>query len=184
MACARIARGPASASAILKTGTPKPALCMPAFGTIRAGERGCPGWEGRSAGPSAEQVPLFAELPPSGSTSLAQSVRRRTYHRGETIFHKGDPGNGLYIIAAGQVKIVLLGNGRGGDAGGARGVATSSASWRCSTDCRARRPSSRCRTPRSWSAPRRLPELRRAQPRGRRSPCSPRSAAGSATPTR
>jgi CRP/FNR family transcriptional regulator, cyclic AMP receptor protein len=53
------------------------------------------------------RVPLFAELPPERIHELAQSVRRRTYHRGETIFHKGDPGNGLYIIGAGQVKIVL-----------------------------------------------------------------------------
>src|SRR5205085_12257803 len=53
------------------------------------------------------RVPLFAELPPERVHELAQSVRRRTYHRGETIFHKGDPGSGLYIIAGGQVKIVL-----------------------------------------------------------------------------
>jgi CRP/FNR family cyclic AMP-dependent transcriptional regulator len=53
------------------------------------------------------RVPLFAELPPERIHELAQSVRRRTYHRGETIFHKGDPGNGLYMIGAGQVKIVL-----------------------------------------------------------------------------
>ncbi len=53
------------------------------------------------------QVPLFAELPPERIHELAQLVRRRTYHRGETIFHKGDPGSGLYIIASGQVKIVL-----------------------------------------------------------------------------
>ncbi|HWP29356.1 MAG TPA: Crp/Fnr family transcriptional regulator [Chloroflexota bacterium] len=53
------------------------------------------------------QVPLFAELPPERIQELAQMVRRRTYHRGETIFHKGDPGSGLYILTGGQVKIVL-----------------------------------------------------------------------------
>jgi CRP/FNR family cyclic AMP-dependent transcriptional regulator len=53
------------------------------------------------------QVPLFAELPPERIQELAQMVRRRTYHRGETIFHKGDPGSGLYLLTAGQVKIVL-----------------------------------------------------------------------------
>jgi CRP/FNR family transcriptional regulator/CRP/FNR family cyclic AMP-dependent transcriptional regulator len=50
---------------------------------------------------------LFRELPPSRLAELAQMVRRRTYHRGETIFHKGDPGNSLYLITDGQVKIVL-----------------------------------------------------------------------------
>jgi CRP/FNR family cyclic AMP-dependent transcriptional regulator len=53
------------------------------------------------------QVPLFAELATDRIHELAQIVRRRTYHRGETIFHKGDPGNGLYILTGGQVKIVL-----------------------------------------------------------------------------
>jgi CRP/FNR family transcriptional regulator, cyclic AMP receptor protein len=53
------------------------------------------------------QMVLFAELPPSRLAELAQMVRRRTYRRGETIFHKGDPGNSLYLITDGQVKIVL-----------------------------------------------------------------------------
>ncbi|MBX5490344.1 MAG: Crp/Fnr family transcriptional regulator [Chloroflexi bacterium] len=53
------------------------------------------------------QVPLFAELPPDRIRELAQMCRRRTYQRGETIFHKGDPASGLYVITDGQVKIVL-----------------------------------------------------------------------------
>jgi len=53
------------------------------------------------------QVALFAELAPDRLEQLAQLVRRRTYHRNETIFHKGDPGNGLYMITNGQVKVVL-----------------------------------------------------------------------------
>src|SRR5579884_2030140 len=53
------------------------------------------------------QVALFAELAPERIEQLAQLVRRRTYHRGETIFHKGDPGTGLYILTSGQVKVVL-----------------------------------------------------------------------------
>jgi len=53
------------------------------------------------------QVPLFAELPPDRLRELAQMCRRRTYQRGETIFHKGDPGTGLYVLTDGQVKILL-----------------------------------------------------------------------------
>lgn len=53
------------------------------------------------------QVTLFAELPDDRVQELGQMVRRRTYHRGETIFHKGDPGNGLYLITSGQVKVLL-----------------------------------------------------------------------------
>src|SRR5687767_12461195 len=53
------------------------------------------------------QMVLFTELPPSRLAELAQMVRRRTYRRGETIFHKADPGDSLYLITDGQVKIVL-----------------------------------------------------------------------------
>ncbi len=53
------------------------------------------------------QVALFAELSEDRIQELAQVVRRRAYHRGEIIFHKGDPGNGLYLITLGQVKVVL-----------------------------------------------------------------------------
>jgi CRP/FNR family transcriptional regulator/CRP/FNR family cyclic AMP-dependent transcriptional regulator len=56
---------------------------------------------------SLAQVPLFAELPPDRLRELAQMCRRRVYQRGETIFHKGDPGTGLYVLTEGQVKIVL-----------------------------------------------------------------------------
>ena len=50
---------------------------------------------------------LFAEVPPARLDALAQLVRRRAYQRGETIFHKGDPGNAVYLVTRGQVKIVL-----------------------------------------------------------------------------
>jgi CRP/FNR family cyclic AMP-dependent transcriptional regulator len=53
------------------------------------------------------QVPLFSELSPEKKTALESSVRRRFFKRGEVVFHKGDPGGSLFIIAEGQVKIVL-----------------------------------------------------------------------------
>jgi CRP/FNR family transcriptional regulator, cyclic AMP receptor protein len=53
------------------------------------------------------QIVLFAELPPVQVAELARLAQRRTYRRGETIFHKGDPGTSLYLITSGQVKIVL-----------------------------------------------------------------------------
>ncbi len=51
------------------------------------------------------QVPLFASLQSEWLDELAASLTARNYKRGETIFHKDDPGDSLYIIAEGQVKI-------------------------------------------------------------------------------
>lgn len=50
-------------------------------------------------------MPLFCDLGPSDLSTLAGSVRTRRYRRGEVIFHRGDPGDALYIILAGRVKI-------------------------------------------------------------------------------
>ncbi|MEE8470329.1 MAG: Crp/Fnr family transcriptional regulator, partial [Dehalococcoidia bacterium] len=51
------------------------------------------------------QVPLFASLKPAYLAELAGKLTSRGYRRGETIFHKDDPGSALYIIKAGQIKI-------------------------------------------------------------------------------
>ena len=39
--------------------------------------------------------------------SLASRLRRRRFRRNEVIFHQGDPGDSLHIVATGAVKIVL-----------------------------------------------------------------------------
>jgi CRP/FNR family transcriptional regulator, cyclic AMP receptor protein len=53
------------------------------------------------------QVPLFEGLPAATLTQLAALAQRRAFKRGEVIFHKGDPGDTLFVITRGQVKIVL-----------------------------------------------------------------------------
>ena len=50
---------------------------------------------------------LFARVTPEALEACAASLRVRRYRRGETIFHQGDPGDSLYIIESGSVKIVL-----------------------------------------------------------------------------
>ena len=52
-------------------------------------------------------LPLFAGLPPERISSLEAMAQRRSFKRGEVIFHKGDPGDTLFMIVQGQVKIVL-----------------------------------------------------------------------------
>ena len=39
--------------------------------------------------------------------TLAQALRVRRFRKGETVFHQGDPGDALFIMASGSVKVVL-----------------------------------------------------------------------------
>jgi CRP-like cAMP-binding protein len=52
-------------------------------------------------------VPLFAGLDAEGLAGLAQGMRIRRFRRGETVFHVGDPGDALFIVMAGSIKITL-----------------------------------------------------------------------------
>ena len=56
---------------------------------------------------SLAQVDLFSALTPSELESLNARVRRRRYAKGTVIFVEGDPGNSLYVIESGHVKITL-----------------------------------------------------------------------------
>ncbi len=50
---------------------------------------------------------LFADMDPASLDLVAAALRVRRFRRGETIFHAGDPGDSLFIIAAGLVKITI-----------------------------------------------------------------------------
>ncbi len=50
---------------------------------------------------------LFAQADEATLRSCAAQLRTRRFRRGETIFHQGDPGDSLFIIQDGSVKIVL-----------------------------------------------------------------------------
>ena len=56
-------------------------------------------------------VPLFAGLDAAALDSLARLVRPRRFRRGEVIFHLGDPGDALFVVSAGAVKITLPSEG-------------------------------------------------------------------------
>jgi CRP-like cAMP-binding protein len=53
------------------------------------------------------RCPLFKHASRTILESLAQRLRRRRFRRSEVIFHQGDPGDSLHIVAAGSVKILL-----------------------------------------------------------------------------
>jgi CRP/FNR family cyclic AMP-dependent transcriptional regulator len=52
-------------------------------------------------------VPFFAGLGPDALDQVAGGMRSRRFRRGEVIFHLGDPGDALFIIVSGEVKISL-----------------------------------------------------------------------------
>lgn len=52
-----------------------------------------------------ERVPVFNELEKRDFKYLENMVHTRTYRANETIFEKGDPGSGMYIIRSGKVLI-------------------------------------------------------------------------------
>ena len=56
-----------------------------------------------------KQVPLFADLTESELTMLVTDFVRRDFKQGETIFQQGDPGEVLYLIESGQVRIFVHG---------------------------------------------------------------------------
>src|SRR4026208_2401195 len=53
------------------------------------------------------KTPLFAHASASTLQTVANNLRRRRFRRNEVIFHQGDPGDSLHIVAGGAVKIVL-----------------------------------------------------------------------------
>lgn len=50
---------------------------------------------------------LFAHVDDDTLRTCAGQLRVRRFRRGETIFHQGDPGDSLFIVEGGSVKIVL-----------------------------------------------------------------------------
>ncbi len=53
------------------------------------------------------QVSLFSTLDPDALRELASAARRRAFRTGEVIFHRDDPGQVLYVIREGKVKICI-----------------------------------------------------------------------------
>jgi CRP/FNR family cyclic AMP-dependent transcriptional regulator len=56
-----------------------------------------------------ERVPFLAALPRDDLRWLSERVRRRRFARGDLIFQKDDPGQSLFIIESGSVRIYVPG---------------------------------------------------------------------------
>ncbi len=48
---------------------------------------------------------LFRETPDNVLADVAERVQEVAFDKGQTIFHKGDPGDSLYIIVSGKVRV-------------------------------------------------------------------------------
>ncbi len=57
--------------------------------------------------PNLARVPLFADLDEESLKELSAVARKRVFRQGEVIFHRDDPGQVLYIVKEGKVKIGL-----------------------------------------------------------------------------
>jgi CRP-like cAMP-binding protein len=55
------------------------------------------------------KVPLFSQLQPPELERVTEITRERTYPKNSVILFEDDPGDALYVVAQGQVKVVLIG---------------------------------------------------------------------------
>jgi CRP-like cAMP-binding protein len=55
------------------------------------------------------KVPLFASMREGDILAFAELVRERSFPKGSVIVFEDDPGDALYLVAKGQVKVVLIG---------------------------------------------------------------------------
>ena len=56
-----------------------------------------------------KRVPLFSDLADTELARFSDVIREREYPKNSVILFEDDPGDALYIVAAGQVKVVLIG---------------------------------------------------------------------------
>ena len=56
-----------------------------------------------------EKVPLFSQLAPAELQRVVEATRERTYPKNSVILFEDDPGDALFVVAQGQVKVVLIG---------------------------------------------------------------------------
>ncbi|HSY83598.1 MAG TPA: Crp/Fnr family transcriptional regulator, partial [Gemmatimonadaceae bacterium] len=54
-------------------------------------------------------VPLLGQIPPDELQRFAEVTREKDYPKGSVILFEDDPGDSLYIVREGRVKVVLVG---------------------------------------------------------------------------
>ncbi|HWP38022.1 MAG TPA: Crp/Fnr family transcriptional regulator [Gemmatimonadales bacterium] len=59
--------------------------------------------------PILQKIPLFANLSEPELARVAEVARERTYPKNSVILFEDDPGDALYVVISGSVKVVLIG---------------------------------------------------------------------------
>lgn len=54
-------------------------------------------------------VPILSQVPQADLAALAQASRERSYPAGQTILRQDAPGDAMYVLVEGRVKVVLIG---------------------------------------------------------------------------
>ncbi len=54
-------------------------------------------------------IPLFSDLDPAAFRQVLARVAPRTLAEGETLFREGDPGDSIFVVASGAVRVVRAG---------------------------------------------------------------------------
>lgn len=68
-----------------------------------------PGTQSRGVLEQLRRVPLFAHLTDAELERIGAVVREKSYPKNSVILFEQDPGDALYLVASGQVKVVLIG---------------------------------------------------------------------------
>jgi len=56
-----------------------------------------------------QKVPLFSQLAPADLQRVLDLAREKAYPKNSVILFEDDPGDALFVVASGQVKVVLIG---------------------------------------------------------------------------
>ena len=84
---------------------------------------------------------IFQGVDPEAAEALAKEMETIEVRKGEIVFNEGEPGDSLYIVLSGKIKVGRRAARRPAEPDRGDGpVATWSASCRCSTRARVRRP--------------------------------------------
>ncbi len=62
-----------------------------------------------SVATALQAIPLFEHLADDELRRMAELTRQRKYPKGSVILFEDDPGDALYVVASGHVKVVLIG---------------------------------------------------------------------------
>jgi CRP/FNR family transcriptional regulator, cyclic AMP receptor protein len=64
--------------------------------------------EAEQAASLLARTPLFAGLNESELLGLGACARRRSYQRGQYVFHQGDTGDAVFVLTEGRVKVIFV----------------------------------------------------------------------------